>query len=100
MKEHTMTKRAVLGIDAAWTESQPSGVALAVEREGGWSLAAVEASYDHFLGRAKGNAPGDERSRGSTPDAAALLGAARMICGRRVDLVAVDMPLARHPIAG
>ena len=95
-----MTKRAVLGVDAAWTDSEPSGVALAVEREGGWSLAAVEASYDHFLGRSNGVEPGDARPRGSTPDAAALLSAARMICGRRIGLVAVDMPMARHRIVG
>jgi len=30
MKDRNITKRAVLGIDAAWTASQPSGVALAV----------------------------------------------------------------------
>ena len=99
MKEHSMTKRAVLGIDAAWTVSQPSGVALAVETEGGWRLAAVEASYGHFVGRANGDAPG-ERPHGSKPDAAMLLGAARQLCGRRVDLVAVDMPMARRPIVG
>jgi len=99
MKEHSMTKRAILGVDAAWTESQPSGVALAVETEGGWRLAAVEASYGHFVGRANGDALG-ERPHGSKPDAAMLLGAARQLCGRRVDLVAVDMPMARRPIVG
>jgi hypothetical protein len=39
--------RAVLEIDAAWTLTQPSSVALAVER--GWHLiAAVVASYQRF----------------------------------------------------
>ena len=92
--------RAVLGIDAAWTAKQPSGVALAVETENGWRLAAVEASYDHFLERANGAESSEKRPRGSKPDAAALLEAARRICGRRVDLVAVDMPMSRHPITG
>ena len=81
----TMTSsapRAVLGIDAAWTATQPSGVALAVETENGWRLAAVEASYDHFLERANGAESSEKRPRGSEPDAAALLEAARKICGR------------------
>jgi predicted RNase H-like nuclease len=92
--------RAVLGVDAAWTATEPSGVALAVEAESGWRLAAVEASYIHFLERANGVEFGEARPRGSKPDAAALIDAARLICGARVDLVAVDMPMARHPIAG
>ena len=100
MKDHKIMKRAVLGIDAAWTCTEPSAVALAVETAAGWRLAAVEASYDHFVGRASGGAAGDERPHGSRPDAAMLLGAARQLCGRRVDLVAVDMPMARHPIVG
>jgi predicted RNase H-like nuclease len=91
-------RRAVLGIDAAWTEKQPSGVAVAVETEGGWRLAAVEASYAGFFARAEGAASAEERPRGEKPDAAKLLEAARMICGRRVDLIAVDMPLSRNPI--
>jgi len=41
--------RSVLGIDAAWTLTQPSGVALAVEDAGGWRLAAVAASYEDFV---------------------------------------------------
>ena len=92
--------RAVLGIDAAWTETQPSGVALAVETERGWRLDAAEASYGHFIARANGVDPGEARPLGSKPDAAALLEAARKICGRRVNLVAVDMPMSRRPIAG
>ena len=92
--------RAVLGIDAAWTETQPSGVALAVETEGEWRLDAAEASHGHFIARAYDVEPGEARPLGSKPDAAALLEAARKICRRRVDLVAVDMPLSRRPIAG
>jgi hypothetical protein len=46
--------RAVLGIGAAWTAAEPSGVAAAVETASGWTLAAVEASYEAFVGRANG----------------------------------------------
>jgi len=59
---------------------------------------AVDASYGHFIGRASGVEPGGARPRGSKPDAAALLSTAREICGRRVDLVPVDLPLSRQPI--
>jgi predicted RNase H-like nuclease len=90
---------AVLGIDAAWTAGQPSGVALAVRAGTRWRLRAVAPSYTHFLGRAAGAEP-DERPRGSLPDASALLAAAGTLAGARVDLVAIDMPLARTPIVG
>jgi predicted RNase H-like nuclease len=96
--QESQPRRAILGIDAAWTERQPSGVALAVEAEGGWRLAAVEASYAGFVAHADGVSPGGERLRGAMPDAAKLLEAALKICGRPVDLIAVDMPLSRHPI--
>jgi predicted RNase H-like nuclease len=94
------SQRAVLGIDAAWTATQPSGVALAVEAESGWRLAAVEASYEGFTARANGSALSETRPGGSRPNAAELLAAAQTICGRRVDLVAIDMPMSRSPIAG
>ena len=40
--------RAVLGIDAAWTLTQPSGVAVAAELHDGWHLIAAAASYQRF----------------------------------------------------
>ncbi len=89
--------QVVLGIDAAWTAGQPSGVALAVCEGARWRLRAVAPSYDHFLNRAAGVAC-DAPPRGSSPDAAALLAAAEALAGGRVDLVAIDMPLARTPI--
>ena len=87
----------VLGIDAAWTAGQPSGVSLAVHEGVRWRLRAVAPSYDHFLSLAEGVAR-DDRPRGSRPDAAALLAAAETLAGARVDLVAIDMPLAHTPI--
>jgi predicted RNase H-like nuclease len=92
--------RAVLGIDAAWTETEPSGVALAIETGTGWRLVAVEASYEAFLARARGKPPSEGRPAGSRPDAGALIGAARMLCGRGPDCVAIDMPVGRKPIVG
>src|SRR2546430_2209104 len=92
--------RAVLGIDAAWTLTQPSGVALAVERTNGWHLIAAVASYQRFQALADSRQPAEERPLGSLPDAPAVLASASVLCGRRVDLVAIDMPLARSPIVG
>lgn len=77
----------VLGIDAAWTAHQPSGLALATCNKGRWSLAGVWPSYDAFLGRPI------ERS-------ADLPGRVQQLCGRLPDLIAVDMPLSDLPITG
>ena len=91
--------RVVLGIDAAWTAKQPSGVALVGEYGGAWCLLAVESSYQGFLARAEGRQP-EPRPAGQVPDASALLQAGLSIAGRWVDLVAVDMPMSREPITG
>jgi predicted RNase H-like nuclease len=81
--------RAVLGIDAAWTEIQPSGVALAEEIGGEWRLATVAASYADF---------GANRTDLSAASAAGLISASEAVCGRAPAIVAVDMPLANTPI--
>jgi predicted RNase H-like nuclease len=90
----------VLGIDAAWTLSQPSGVALVAETPTGWRLVATDASYQRFHARAAGRVASEERPKGSLPDPSALLSSASKLCSRSVDLVAVDMPLARTAIEG
>jgi predicted RNase H-like nuclease len=89
----------VLGIDAAWTVSQPSGVALVAETASGWRLVAVEASYQRFLAQAHGLPP-EERPTGSIPDPEALLASSHTLCGGPVSLVAIDMPIAMTPIVG
>jgi predicted RNase H-like nuclease len=92
--------RAVLGIDAAWTLTRPSGVALAVESADGWHLIAVTPSYQRFQALADTRLSPEKRPSGSPPDAVALLTAASALCGRPIDLVAIDMPLAHSPIDG
>ena len=91
--------RVALGIDAAWTATQPSGVALAVETAKGWRLRAVESSYARFREVALTGAAVSP-ARGEAPDPAGLLDACRLLAGRAPDLVAVDMPLALTPIVG
>jgi predicted RNase H-like nuclease len=90
--------RAVLGIDASWTLAQPSGVALAVERSNGWRMIGAAASYQRFHAMADSRQLTERRPSGSSPNAHALLASASILCGRPVDLVAIDMPLARTPI--
>ena len=87
----------VLGIDAAWTATRPSGVALAVRQAGRWMLRAVAPSYAHFLALAHGEAL-DRVPTGAVPHVAALLDAAQRLAGGPVGLVAIDMPLALTPI--
>jgi len=91
---------SVLGIDAAWVEKNPSGVALVTVTTEGARLEAVEASYDRFHARAQGFDPLSLPVAGSRPDAKGLLASARAIGQQPVDLVAIDMPLAHSPITG
>lgn len=87
---------AVLGIDAAWTDSQPSGVALIVRRRGRWFCLRSASSYRDFTaGR------GTSRRTGSQIEVAALLRAAQLLlAGTRPGLIAVDMPIGRQRITG
>jgi predicted RNase H-like nuclease len=87
--------RSVLGIDAAWTEREPSGVALVADDGSGWSLVEAAASYAGFL-----ETDPIARHRGSVPDAGVLIAAAAIKAGATVDLVAIDMPLSLAPIVG
>jgi predicted RNase H-like nuclease len=88
---------AVLGIDAAWTERAPSGVAL-VEVRGGRAKAVFAApSYETFV---RGGIDWTARQNGGLCDAAALLAAARRLTGLPIRCVAVDMALSRAPITG
>ena len=85
----------VLGIDAAWTAHQPSGIALVQNTATGWSCLAVAPSYTAFIAQASGQ-PWDpeQKATGSRPDPTALLQASKQLAGAEVSCVSVDMPLA------
>ena len=89
----------VLGIDAAWTAHNPSGVALLHRAAEGWQCLALAPSYEAFLALAAGQ-PWDQnrKAQGSEPDPAALLEACKQLAGQPVDCVSVDMPLATTSI--
>jgi len=98
-KPSAVAGQLVLGIDAAWTAHQPSGIAL-VQRQGeAWSCVALAPSYASFIALADG-IPVDwaARAQGSKPNMTALLGAAERLSDGRVDLIAFDMPLSKEPI--
>jgi len=92
--------RSVVGIDAAWTVGQPSGVALAKETGDGWELVTVAASYQQFHARADNTLIAEVRPLGSIPVAGDLLHSCRRLCGGSVDLVAVDMPCHTSRLRG
>ena len=91
----------ILAIDAAWTATEPAGVALVASDGIGWELVAVTPNYDSFLLLAEGT-PVDwsqqSRFAGSVPDVPNLLQAAKRLAGSPVDLVTIDMPIATVPI--
>ena len=85
---------AVLGIDAAWTARNPSGVALALQIGSSWRLIRASASYADFLNEVAGARP-----MGGPAAVPALLDRARILAGGEpVLVVAVDMPLSFEKI--
>lgn len=89
---------AVLGIDAAWTENEPSGVALWARQDERWRCLRVAPSYESFCNH--GFSWGDH-VRGGKPDVSKLLSVcASLTGGDCIAVVAVDMPLSTQPIIG
>jgi len=92
--------QAVLGIDAAWTLTQPSGFAAAVRSGSSWRLCGVADSYQRFYCLTDSRLAPEMKPSGSAVNAAQLLATACQLCRASIELVAVDMPLARTPIRG
>jgi len=92
-------KSIVLGIDAAWTATQPSGVALVRGDGDAWTCLALAPSYASFLALAR-DARVDWRARPAAGVAAcdALIAASIALAGAPPDVIAVDMPLSKRPI--
>ncbi|MBS2025617.1 MAG: DUF429 domain-containing protein [Deltaproteobacteria bacterium] len=88
----------VLGIDAAWTSKNASGVALALQTKRGWRLARVASSYAAFLS----DVPGLDAIRdtsGGEPPVDALVARCVDLGGPAIpSVVAADIPLSRTPI--
>lgn len=91
----------MLGIDAAWTVRQPSGVALLQQQGGQWRCLGLAPSYQAFEALASGT-PVDwqHRPKGSHPSMERLLAAAKQLSGTPVQLITFDMPLSTEAIVG
>lgn len=91
----------ILGIDAAWTATQPSGVALVQQQGTRWRCIDAAPSYASFIERADGLAPDWTRAAvGSVPDPARVLQAATRLAGQPPAVVTLDMPVATTQING
>ncbi|MDZ7268918.1 MAG: DUF429 domain-containing protein [candidate division KSB1 bacterium] len=92
----------ILGIDAAWTAQQPSGVALLGARKNAKpELLALGRSYEEFLAAGL-HRQSDWRNRvhGSPPAINALLAHCRKLSGALPRIIALDIPLSPQPLAG
>lgn len=84
--------QAVLGIDAAWTDHEPSGVALLQQNGPRWRCLRVAPSYSAFCQ----NFTWEDPVLGAPIDINAVLKRCRhLLDGKEPRTIAVDMPLAR-----
>lgn len=91
----------ILGIDAAWTENNPSGVALVKKSGSTYECLRVAPSYASFIGLARGQKVNwNSRFSGSSPNIKELLNAAEKLAGNKVDIVTIDMPVSTKEITG
>jgi predicted RNase H-like nuclease len=94
------TQMAILGVDAAWTEKNPSGVTLINFVNGKWECVALAPSYSQFIAFSEGRKiDWNEPLSGSIPSPNGLIGSCQsLLQGRDVTVVAVDMPISLAPI--
>lgn len=87
---------SILGIDAAWTSKQPSGVALVKRKSGRWLCKGIAPSYLSFIALSNGKAVDwQAKPIGSMPNAKEILDASkRLLQNKPVDIVTVDMPIS------
>lgn len=88
------TTNVVLGIDAAWTETQPSGVCLLKDDSYECVILKLSSSYDGFI---KGDDSIKLKPLGSKPEIDNLINACN---GETIDCIAIDMPLSNQLIEG
>jgi hypothetical protein len=92
---------SILGIDTAWTTTEPSGVALVVGEGTEWRILCVAPSYESFLAYASGHRVDwtADNFTGCAPHTKSLLSAARSIAGIDPTLIALDLPIAKVPFS-
>ncbi|MCB9659435.1 MAG: DUF429 domain-containing protein [Polyangiales bacterium] len=92
----------ILALDAAWTATEPSGVALVTRDAARWRVVAAAPSYNSFLGLAEGTPIqwAAERFTGCDANVPKLLAASAKLAGVEVDLVTIDMPVSLNAFTG
>lgn len=91
----------ILGIDAAWTAKQPSGVALLDTHKPRAMCVAAAPSYGSFLALAQGEPVNWEvQHGGDEAPVSELLATCETLSGGSVDIIAIDMPVSRQAITG
>lgn len=96
-KERSALQKVVLGIDAAWTTGNASGVSLLAFDGHIWQCLAIAPSYQQFLDYE--DVDWNAEPPGGEPAIDLILDRANQItCGIRPDVIAVDMPLSNLPI--
>ncbi len=90
----------ILAIDPAWTDHEPSGVALLQSKKHGWKCVALSPSYGQFISLAHDVAVdwSQPPSAGEADVDALLAAATSMLGGQAIDLVTIDMPIANDVI--
>lgn len=99
---HLCRVKSILAIDAAWTVTEPSGIALLRGAGHDWTCVGLAPSQAQFLTLADGT-PVDWSTKptGHVPAAAELIDAAHVLLdGATVDVVTIDMPIATAEISG
>jgi predicted house-cleaning noncanonical NTP pyrophosphatase (MazG superfamily)/predicted RNase H-like nuclease len=96
-KENDKTAKYALGIDTAWTNAEPSGVAVLKYNEyKKYEIVRLGRSYEEFI---KGNIDWNENVSGSAPDMKKIIDACSYD-GYNISAVALDIPLSPFPITG
>jgi predicted RNase H-like nuclease len=91
----------VLAIDAAWTEREPSAVALLQQVGEHWHCLALAPSYAQFMALAEGTPVNwADKPVGQAPELGPLLDAAYQLGKQRVNLITLDMPVSTVTITG
>lgn len=91
---------AILAIDAAWTPTEPSGLALLAETGSVWQCLTLAPSYDQFIDQCLSKTMNwADMPKGSLPDIDQLMAACKhRLDGQPIDIVTIDMPVSRRPI--
>jgi predicted RNase H-like nuclease len=90
----TQTRASVLGIDAAWTPGNASGVALITKKAGRWHCVRVSDGYHSFANSDPSTNSACQRLHAEQP----LSKCRELLDGDQPQVVALDMPIGIKPI--